>query len=167
MKKLWRSGVRTVDWFAWKGEGDPQVRAISADGVTKKPDAGQFTCTAELRTRRLRMPCRGMFGLAQVARMGSADASPPRAGVAAHDFRHGSGCQKMSDVGRQNIEFVRRCTAQAGLLLPVEDLGDVYSCQVQFHPHSGLVRVRKLRRRDDVALVADEIDYLKRLVTRG
>jgi len=30
-----------------------------------------------------------------------------------------------------------------------------------------LVRVRKLRRRDDVALVAGEYDYLKRLVTRG
>jgi chemotaxis protein CheD len=53
------------------------------------------------------------------------------------------------------------------LQLLAEDLGDVYPRQVQFHPHSGLVRVRKLRRRDDVALVADEYDYLKRLVTQG
>ena len=39
---------------------------------------------------------------------------------------------KMSDVGRRNIEFVRRYTAQAGLLLLAEDLGDVYSRQPQF-----------------------------------
>jgi len=30
-----------------------------------------------------------------------------------------------------------------------------------------LVRVRKLRRRDDVAPVSGEHDYLKRLVARG
>ena len=39
---------------------------------------------------------------------------------------------KMSDVGRRNIEFVRRYTAQAGLLLLAEDLGDVYPRQLQF-----------------------------------
>jgi len=82
-------------------------------------------------------------------------------------FGGGRVLPQMSDVGRRNIEFVRRYIAQAGLQLLAEDLGDVYPRQVQLHPHSGLVRVRKLRRRDDVALVAGEYDYLKRLVTQG
>ena len=82
-------------------------------------------------------------------------------------FGGGRVLPQMSDVGQRNIEFVRRYIAQAGLQLLAEDLGDVYPRQVQFHPHSGLVRVRKLRRRDDVALVAGEYDYLKRLMTRG
>lgn len=75
--------------------------------------------------------------------------------------------KKLSDVGPQNIGFVRRYTAQAGLQLRAEDLGDMYPRQLQFRPRSRLVRVRKLRRRDDVALVAGEYDYPKRLVTRG
>jgi len=82
-------------------------------------------------------------------------------------FGGGRVLPQMSDVGRRNIEFVRHYIAQAGLRLLAEDLGDVYPRQVQFHPHSGLVRVRKLRRSDDVALVAGEYDYMKRLVTRG
>jgi len=82
-------------------------------------------------------------------------------------FGGGRVLPQMSDVGQCNIEFVRGYIAQAGLQLLAEDLGDVYPRQVQFHPPSGLVRVRKLRRRDDVALVTGEYDYLKRLVTRG
>ena len=81
-------------------------------------------------------------------------------------FGGGRVLPQMSDVGQRNIEFVRRYIAQAGLPLLAEDLGDVFPRQVQFHPRSGLVRVRKLRRRDDVALVAAEYDYLKRLATR-
>jgi chemotaxis protein CheD len=82
-------------------------------------------------------------------------------------FGGGRVLPQMIDIGQRNIEFVRRYIARARLHLLAEDLGDVYPRQVQFHPHSGLVRVRKLRRRDDVALVAGEYDYLKQLVTRG
>ena len=81
-------------------------------------------------------------------------------------FGGGRVLPQMSDIGQRNIEFVRRYIAQAGLPLLAEDLGDVFPRQVQFHPRSGLVRVRKLRRRDDVALVAAEYDYLKRFATR-
>ena len=73
---------------------------------------------------------------------------------------------QMSDVGRRNIAFVRHYIEQADLQLLAEDLGGVYPRQLQFHPRSGRVRVRKLRRRDDVALVAGEYAYLKRLAMR-
>src|SRR6185312_7847283 len=70
---------------------------------------------------------------------------------------------RMSDVGQRNIEFVRRYIAAENLELVASDLGDVFPRQVQFFPHSGRARVRLLRRSDDVALVAGESGYLKRL----
>ncbi|TAL97833.1 MAG: chemoreceptor glutamine deamidase CheD [Rhodanobacter sp.] len=70
---------------------------------------------------------------------------------------------RMSDVGQRNIEFVQRYLATENLAVVASDLGDAYPRQVQFFPHSGRARVRLLRRRDDLKLVADERGYLKRL----
>jgi chemotaxis protein CheD len=78
-------------------------------------------------------------------------------------FGGGRVLAQLSDVGQRNIEFVQRYIATEKLNLCASDLGDIYPRQVQFFPQSGRVRVRQLRRRDDVALVADERGYLKRL----
>lgn len=78
-------------------------------------------------------------------------------------FGGGRVLAQMTDIGRRNIEFVQRYIQTEGLKLSASDLGDVYPRQVQFFPISGRARVRLLRRRDDVALVADESVYLKRL----
>lgn len=78
-------------------------------------------------------------------------------------FGGGRVLAQMTDIGRRNIEFVHRYIQTEGLKLSASDLGDVYPRQVQFFPISGRARVRLLRRRDDVALVADESVYLKRL----
>ncbi|MGB3391885.1 MAG: chemoreceptor glutamine deamidase CheD [Stenotrophomonas sp.] len=78
-------------------------------------------------------------------------------------FGGGRVLAQMTDIGRRNIEFVQRYIVTENLNLCASDLGDVYPRQVQFFPKSGRVRVRLLRRRDDVALVADERSYLKRL----
>lgn len=78
-------------------------------------------------------------------------------------FGGGRVLTQLSDIGQRNIEFVTRYIAAEKLNLCASDLGDVYPRQIQFFPHSGRARVRLLRRRDDVALVADEPVYLKRL----
>ncbi|HEY8585936.1 MAG TPA: chemoreceptor glutamine deamidase CheD [Rhodanobacter sp.] len=78
-------------------------------------------------------------------------------------FGGGRVLAQMTDIGRRNIEFVQRYIVTENLNLCASDLGDIYPRQVQFFPKSGRVRVRLLRRRDDVALVADERSYLKRL----
>ncbi|HUH55194.1 MAG TPA: chemoreceptor glutamine deamidase CheD [Rhodanobacter sp.] len=78
-------------------------------------------------------------------------------------FGGGRVLAQLSDVGQRNIEFVQRYIEVEKLNLCASDLGDIYPRQVQFFPQSGRVRVRQLRRRDDVALVADERGYLKRL----
>ncbi len=78
-------------------------------------------------------------------------------------FGGGRVLAQMSDIGKRNIEFVQRYVATENLTVVASDLGDVYPRQVQFFPHSGRARVRLLRRRDDLRLVADERGYLKRL----
>ncbi|HKR77025.1 MAG TPA: chemoreceptor glutamine deamidase CheD [Rhodanobacter sp.] len=86
-----------------------------------------------------------------------------RADLKVKVFGGGRVLAQLSDVGQRNIDFVRRYVAAERLPLAAEDLGGTYPRQVQFFPLSGRVRVRQLRRSDDVALVADERGYLKRL----
>ncbi|WEN14576.1 chemoreceptor glutamine deamidase CheD [Rhodanobacter sp. AS-Z3] len=86
-----------------------------------------------------------------------------RADMRVKIFGGGRVLAQMSDVGKRNIEFAQRYIATENLTLVASDLGDIYPRQVQFFPHSGRARVRQLRRKDDVALVADEKGYLKRL----
>ncbi|MGB5938294.1 MAG: chemoreceptor glutamine deamidase CheD [Rhodanobacter sp.] len=86
-----------------------------------------------------------------------------RADLRVKVFGGGRVLAQLSDVGQRNIDFVHRYIAAEQLQLVAEDLGDVYPRQVQFFPYSGRARVRQLRRSDDVALVADERGYLKRL----
>jgi chemotaxis protein CheD len=78
-------------------------------------------------------------------------------------FGGGRVLARMSDVGQRNIDFVQRYIAAENLALVASDLGDVFPRQVQFFPQNGRARVRLLRRSDDVALVAGESGYLKRL----
>ena len=78
-------------------------------------------------------------------------------------FGGGRVLAQLTDIGQRNIDFVQRYIATEKLNLCASDLGDVYPRQLQFFPHSGRVRVRLLRRHDDVALVAGERSYLKRL----
>ncbi|MGB3462526.1 chemoreceptor glutamine deamidase CheD [Rhodanobacter lindaniclasticus] len=86
-----------------------------------------------------------------------------RADLRVKVFGGGRVLARMSDVGQRNIDFVRRYIAAENLELVASDLGDVFPRQVQFFPNSGRARVRLLRRSDDVALVAGESGYLKRL----
>jgi chemotaxis protein CheD len=53
--------------------------------------------------------------------------------------------KQMSDVGRQNIEFVRAYLQAEGLTVNAEDVGDIYPRKVYYDPRSGKVSVKKLR----------------------
>lgn len=86
-----------------------------------------------------------------------------RADLQVKVFGGGRVLAQLTDIGQRNIDFVRRYIATEQLNLCASDLGDVYPRQVQFFPHSGRARVRPLRQRADVALVAGERSYLKRL----
>ncbi|MDQ3563743.1 MAG: chemoreceptor glutamine deamidase CheD [Pseudomonadota bacterium] len=53
--------------------------------------------------------------------------------------------KQMSDVGEQNIEFVRAYLQAEGLTVSAEDVGDIYPRKVYYDPRSGKVSVKKLR----------------------
>jgi chemotaxis protein CheD len=78
-------------------------------------------------------------------------------------FGGGRVLTQMTDVGRRNIEFVKRYLELEKLPLVAEDVGDIYPRQLQFFPASGRVRVRQLRTSRDNELAANEQSYLKRL----
>lgn len=90
-------------------------------------------------------------------------AGSARADLQLKVFGGGRVLAQLSDIGQRNIDFVQRYISVEKLHLCASDLGDVYPRQIQFFPHSGRARVRLLRRQNDVALVAGEGGYLKRL----
>lgn len=79
-------------------------------------------------------------------------------------FGGGQILANMTDIGKRNIDFVRRYLATEGLDPVAEDVGDVFPRHVRFFPHSGKAQVRRLRAAQDKALVDQERSYLKRLV---
>jgi len=72
----------------------------------------------------------------------------------------------MSDVGRRNIEFVRRFLHTEGLAIAAEEVGDVYPRKVYYFPVTGRVRVKKLRTMHNNTIVSREDAYLREL-SRG
>lgn len=73
------------------------------------------------------------------------------------------GARVMSDVGRRNVEFVRRYLVTEGLALLAEDVGDVYPRHVQYFPDSGRARMRPLRVMHNTTILDRERGYLKQL----
>jgi len=51
----------------------------------------------------------------------------------------------MSDIGRRNIDFVRKFLATEELEVVAEDLGDIYPRKVCYFPVTGKLRVKRLR----------------------
>jgi len=63
----------------------------------------------------------------------------------------------MTDVGAQNVEFVRRYLATEGLRLVAEDVGGEHGRQVIFDPRSGLALVRRIGRTQEASLAEIEL----------
>ncbi|MHA6205533.1 chemoreceptor glutamine deamidase CheD [Dyella soli] len=86
-----------------------------------------------------------------------------RADLEVKVFGGGRVLATMTDIGRRNIDFVRRYLDAEKLDVRASDLGDVHPRHVQFFPNTGKARVRLLRGRTDAVLVDGERQYLKRL----
>ncbi len=67
--------------------------------------------------------------------------------------------KQMSDVGQQNIEFVRAYLQAEGLTVSAEDVGDIYPRKVYYDPRSGKVSVKKLRSLHNDTIVEREKQY--------
>ncbi len=73
------------------------------------------------------------------------------------------GARVFSDVGRQNIEFVRRYIKTEALQLTAEDLGGEFPRHVRYLPKTGKVHQRKLRNLHNTTIADRERGYLNKL----
>lgn len=71
--------------------------------------------------------------------------------------------RSMYDVGRRNIDFVLEYARLEGLRVMASDLGDIYPRKVVFHPHSGVMRVKRLRSLHNDTLIQREQHYVAEL----
>lgn len=69
----------------------------------------------------------------------------------------------MTDVGLENISFVRDYLRTEGLKVLAEDLGDIHPRKVYYFPASGKVRIRKLRSLHNKTIYERETAYMKDL----
>ncbi|HEX9082326.1 MAG TPA: chemoreceptor glutamine deamidase CheD [Holophagaceae bacterium] len=88
--------------------------------------------------------------------------------LVAKAFGGGKVMDGMSDVGNQNILFVRSYLQQEGIPLWNEDLGGSFPRKVYFFPHSGQVLVKRLGRIHNRTILEREAQYLKQVAeSRG
>jgi chemotaxis protein CheD len=71
--------------------------------------------------------------------------------------------ENMTNIGRSNIEFVRKYIRTEKLKLIGEDVGDIYPRKVVYFPALGKVLVKKLHSLRDSAVVDTEQKYRRDL----
>jgi chemotaxis protein CheD len=70
---------------------------------------------------------------------------------------------QMTDIGRQNIEFVEKYLAVEGLNVLARDLGDIHPRKVYYIPATGKMFVKKLRALHNRTIVERETAYFNQL----
>jgi chemotaxis protein CheD len=82
--------------------------------------------------------------------------------IVAKAFGGGHVMQGMStDIGGQNIDFVRRFLRNEGIPLWTEDMGGPFPRKVYFFPHTGQVLVKRMERTHNNTVIDRELSYLK------
>ena len=66
---------------------------------------------------------------------------------------------KLSDIGKSNIDFVRHFLKTDGLQLAGEDVGGIYPRKVYYCPATGIVSVKKLIKLNNMTIFNREHDY--------
>ncbi|KRT56411.1 chemoreceptor glutamine deamidase CheD [endosymbiont of Ridgeia piscesae] len=82
-----------------------------------------------------------------------------RPNLAVKIFGGGKIISNISNVGGNNVDFVKSYIQEEGLKLMSEDVGDIYPRKVVFFPASGRVRVKKLKRMHNDTIVQREKVY--------
>jgi chemotaxis protein CheD len=77
-------------------------------------------------------------------------------------FGGGRVIQGMStDIGGQNIAFVRRFLQNEGIPLWTEDMGGPFPRKVYFFPHTGQVLVKRMEHTHNNTVLDRELSYLE------
>lgn len=70
---------------------------------------------------------------------------------------------QMTDIGRNNIGFVRDYIATENLRLTSAEVGDIYPRKVYYNPKTGKVMVKKLRSLHNNTIFERETEYMSKL----
>ncbi len=79
-------------------------------------------------------------------------------------FGGGSVLNHASDVGKQNIVFVKQFLKQEGFSIAAEDTGDIYPRKVLFFSKTGAVKVRKLKTLHNATIAEREQQYRRKIL---
>ena len=66
-----------------------------------------------------------------------------------------------TDIGGQNIDFVRRFLMNEDIPLWTEDMGGIHPRKVYFFPHTGQVLVKRMERTHNDTVITRELNYLQ------
>lgn len=86
-----------------------------------------------------------------------------RGRIVAKVFGGGRVMGGLSDIGQQNIAFVRLFLQDEGIPVWADDLGGEQARKVYFFPHSGQVLVKKLGRLNNTTIQQRERQYFERV----
>ena len=78
-------------------------------------------------------------------------------------FGGGQVLANMTDVGRNNIDFVTSYLAQEGLNIQAQDVGGIYPRKVLYFPDTGAVKMRKLKTMHNKTVEQREREYSRRI----
>ena len=86
--------------------------------------------------------------------------------LVAKTFGGGQVMKGLSDIGAQNIAFVRRFMQEENIPVWAEDLGDVFPRKVYFFPRTGQVLVKKLERTNNQTILEREESYRRSVIEK-
>jgi chemotaxis protein CheD len=69
-----------------------------------------------------------------------------------------------TDIGGQNIDFVRNFLRNEDIPLWTEDMGGIHPRKVYFFPHTGQVLVKRMERAHNDTVITRELTYLQEFV---
>ncbi len=80
-------------------------------------------------------------------------------------FGGGQVLANMTDIGSRNIQFVKDYLYNEGMEIVSQDMGGQLPRKVVYHPDTGKVLVKKIRKTSNDTIVAREKDYMRRIDT--
>ena len=69
----------------------------------------------------------------------------------------------MADIGKKNIDFIKRYLDMEGYGIASEDLGSIYPRKVRYFPLTGKLQIMKLRSLHNDTIIKREVDYQEEL----
>ena len=78
-------------------------------------------------------------------------------------FGGGNVLRNSSLIGENNIHFVRHYLHNEGLLIHAEDTGGEYPRRIHYFPDTGRVRMRRLKREDDMLITQRESQFVTQI----